>query len=391
LAKLLRVLRAGRIVRRLEASMSMDYSKLALQSFLFSVISVCHLMACLWRMTANLQGEDVETWLHVMELDEAPAFDQYVVCLYWATMTLSTIGYGDVSVATTEERAVAITCMIFGTGFYTFIVGSVTGIVTSMNANRQDFYQRMDQLNHFVSEQRFPETLKMRLRDYFRFKNRYNNFCNHQGLLQYMSPMLRREVAVHTHMPWIRALEFFSDCCDDFVIEVAMSLTYLTYPANELVISFAEEAEAMYIINKGVVCTQGIILTAKMVFGTDMLWSNARRFYAARSLTFLNVFVLHRVNLMRILENEKFVSEKHKLYKVSVRAQFREEVLVGQSARLALRSTAILNLLRWIGKRASLTPLDRGCRRAWRFSLNCTATPVLTSPSTAAHSGRLPA
>ncbi|KAK3255338.1 hypothetical protein CYMTET_35474, partial [Cymbomonas tetramitiformis] len=207
---------------------------------------------------------------------------------------------------------------------------SVTGIVTSMNANRQDFYQRMDQLNHFVSEQRFPETLKMRLRDYFRFKNRYNNFCNHQGLLQYMSPMLRREVAVHTHMPWIRALEFFSDCCDDFVIEVAMSLTYLTYPANELVISFAEEAEAMYIINKGVVCTQGIILTAKMVFGTDMLWSNARRFYAARSLTFLNVFVLHRVNLMRILENEKFVSEKHKLYKVSVRAQFREEVLVLQ-------------------------------------------------------------
>ena len=54
-------------------------------------------------------------------------------------MTMTTIGYGDVPLTTTEERFVCILGMMLGTAFYTYIIGAVTGIVTALNEHLRLF------------------------------------------------------------------------------------------------------------------------------------------------------------------------------------------------------------------------------------------------------------
>ena len=56
----------------------------------------------------------------------------YAVALYWAVMTMSTIGYGDVQPQTTLERSYVIGCMVVGASVYAYMVGAVCGIVASM-------------------------------------------------------------------------------------------------------------------------------------------------------------------------------------------------------------------------------------------------------------------
>ena len=44
-------------------------------------------------------------------------------------MTVSTIGYGDVSMSTDYERLYASMCMLVGAAVYAYMVGAITGIV----------------------------------------------------------------------------------------------------------------------------------------------------------------------------------------------------------------------------------------------------------------------
>ena len=59
-------------------------------------------------------------------------------------MTMSTIGYGDVSPKTQYERMYEIFGMILGASVYAYMVGSICSIVASMNAASAEFNQQMD-------------------------------------------------------------------------------------------------------------------------------------------------------------------------------------------------------------------------------------------------------
>ena len=82
-------------------------------------------------------------------MDRVDQWSQYLVALYWSVMTLTTIGYGDVTAKTNPERVVFILSMFIGAGVYAYIVGAVCNIITAMEEERVAYHQRMDDLNRF--------------------------------------------------------------------------------------------------------------------------------------------------------------------------------------------------------------------------------------------------
>lgn len=76
--------------------------------------------------------------------DTSKPFNNYIISLYWSVMTMSTIGYGDVSPKTQYERMYEIFGMILGASVYAYMVGAICSIVASMNAASAEFNQQMD-------------------------------------------------------------------------------------------------------------------------------------------------------------------------------------------------------------------------------------------------------
>ncbi len=71
-------------------------------------------------------NEETTTWVDVLAesqgtypetLDNDTRFAQYVACAYWATTTMTTIGYGDIVPVTTVERFLVISAQLVGKCF----------------------------------------------------------------------------------------------------------------------------------------------------------------------------------------------------------------------------------------------------------------------------------
>ena len=52
---------------------------------------------------------------------------------------MSTVGYGDINAnGNTDEQMAAIVCIIVGTGFYSYTIGNLTGIIASIDSENEE-------------------------------------------------------------------------------------------------------------------------------------------------------------------------------------------------------------------------------------------------------------
>lgn len=63
-------------------------------------------------------------------------FELYMISLYWAIMTLTSVGYGDVIPVNTDEKILCCIVMIGGIFMYSYIVGSFTNLITNLDSRK---------------------------------------------------------------------------------------------------------------------------------------------------------------------------------------------------------------------------------------------------------------
>ena len=60
-------------------------------------------------------------------------------------MTLTTVGYGDITATNVAEYAVLTTVMLIGGFMWAYIIGAVCGTVATMDPNKVKYQQRYDE------------------------------------------------------------------------------------------------------------------------------------------------------------------------------------------------------------------------------------------------------
>jgi len=337
LAKLLRILRSGRIFRRLENSISVKYGVIQLWKFVVATCLIAHWMACGFHLVVTVEdrscmqgdGELMDggcNWVfqYFGDLDRSPG-EKYVAALYWSVMTISTVGYGDITPQTVAERMFIVVSMLVGASVYAYVVGSVCGIISSMDQKSTEFYNLMDNLNTFIKEAKLPFMLAQELRSFFRYRRTTNSVEGWLDMLRMMSPNLRGQVAVKLNSDWMNSVSFFSDCPKEMLIELVFVLRSETFPPFEEIIAKGEMGQKMYVVKRGLAASRGRVYTAGKVFGEDMVFDVKRRNYSARSLTFTDLYSIHRDQLMPVLHG--YPQVQRKMRRLAIRHIFRRAVV----------------------------------------------------------------
>eukprot|EP01043_Picozoa_sp_COSAG02_P043576 COSAG02_NODE_3809_length_6200_cov_16.371415_2_plen_599_part_00 len=92
---------------------------------------------------------------------------RYVVSLYWAVTTLTTMGYGDITPKVMVEYIYTIVVMLMGVSFYAYIASNVSIVLANMDEAGSEYRDNMEKLGEFMTRKRMTLPLRRRLRKYF--------------------------------------------------------------------------------------------------------------------------------------------------------------------------------------------------------------------------------
>lgn len=148
-----------------------------LGKLVFLVLYATHFVGCAFFVIANMAhlGGTTNNWADAMGIlrlcsfnstgasmcNDSPSFalifQQYVYAFYWATATISTVGYGDIVAVSSSERIYNVLVFLVGTSVYAMAVVHLQDIVAQLNVTSGIFKSRCDRITAFLQREGVPE------------------------------------------------------------------------------------------------------------------------------------------------------------------------------------------------------------------------------------------
>ena len=164
LLRLFRMLRITRIINRLEYSIYIQEGMRSIGSFAATLFLLTHWFSCIFYYLGDTNRDEEGFWAMSSPNDLHTAeniYKNYVAACVWTIMTLTTVGYGDVSSRTDGQRILSILAMITGALFFAYGVSHVVSIVDEVRADSKIFKKRMDRFNAYMAARNLPDVLKV--------------------------------------------------------------------------------------------------------------------------------------------------------------------------------------------------------------------------------------
>lgn len=201
-----------------------------LLSLLLYLYFIIHWNACFYFLISKHIGFGADRWVYPMDegnnatSDEySNLFRQYIVSLYWSTLTLTTIGEVPGPV-TDGEYAFVIFDFMVGVLIFATIIGMVSEIITNMNTHRTSFQSRLDTIKQYMRYRNVGKDLQKRVIKWFDYLWTNKQTLDELEILELLPDKLHAEIAIHVNFDLLSKVSIFEQCEAGLLEELVLKL-----------------------------------------------------------------------------------------------------------------------------------------------------------------------
>ncbi|CAF1070012.1 unnamed protein product [Adineta ricciae] len=186
----------------------------------------------------------------------------YLRCLYWSTLTLTTIGdlpppetnWQWLKNFSNRRYAFLISVHLFAVFVIAIIVGQVGNVITNRNASRLEFERLLDSAKQYMRTHNVPPEMQRRVQRWYNYSWSRGRMSGAGDVhsIKLLPDKLKTELALHVNLGTLKKVTIFHECQPEFLHDLVLKMRAYIFTPGDVICRKGEVAREMFIIADGV-------------------------------------------------------------------------------------------------------------------------------------------
>ncbi|KAL4480493.1 hypothetical protein ABPG72_022248 [Tetrahymena utriculariae] len=291
---------------------------------IFLVLMLAHMNGCIFNYVAKSLGE---SWLSRNNLQHSEWQVRYINSVYFSFITMVTVGYGDITPISLEEKVFVIFMVAYSCGVFGYIVSSIGNIFTERAQIKAKYKRQLVDIIHYMRTRNIDQVIQTQVFQYLNYLEQMDHYNHQKGeyIVQKLSPYLQSQINMNSYYPFLNKTTIFKlNFKDSVLVNASLKMKELTFGPGQIIFNQSDcdnrlfyilKGEVQLIHNKHNICTKD---ENDNCFGISEFFSGEARNLCAKSKTVSQILYLELSQFQQILkedpqEYEKFCSLKDQI------------------------------------------------------------------------------
>lgn len=142
--------------------------------------------------------------------------------------------------------------MFFGVGFYSFTIGNLASIISSIDSKAAHLQQKLNMLSDFAKRKRLPENLEQRIKKFIENNHQEALYeIDYQRLINDLPAVLKQRIIHFTNIDVVNKIEFFAGKEQEFIWNIVPLLKQIRVMESDRLYNQGDQALEIFFLYKG--------------------------------------------------------------------------------------------------------------------------------------------
>ncbi|XP_024187428.1 potassium channel SKOR isoform X1 [Rosa chinensis] len=317
--RLSRVRKVTKFFRDLEKDIRISYEFTRIAKLLVVELYCTHTAACIFYYLATTLPpvEEGYTWIGSLKLGDysysnfrdIDLWKRYTTSLYFAIVTMATVGYGDIHAVNLREMIFIMAYVSFDMVLGAYLIGNMTALIVK-GSKTEKFRDKMTDLIKYMNRNRLGKDIRNQIKGHLRLQ--YESSYTEAAVLQDIPASIRAKISQTLYFPNIVNVPLFKGCSTEFINQIVTKLHEEFFLPGEVIMEPGNVVDQVYFVCHGVLEEVGLgedgseetvsLLQPNSSFGQVSILCNIPQPYTVRVCELCRLLRLDKQSFTSILD-----------------------------------------------------------------------------------------